>query len=320
MPSPTRNRRRGLRIDRRPARAYNPPMRTVSGLCLWGEGRPGLAEPLDPAALAGAHPTWAADVERFGPWALDGGVYRSQSVSDGPGVLVCGPCASALDVARVLAEEGALGEWGAVLAVDQSAGRGQLRRTWLAGPGDLMAAWRWPALSPEWDPLLPLLVGAAVAGELAQRGLAVRVKWPNDLLLDEAKVGGVLVEERGGTALAGIGLNLAGAPPDAAIRESWSPRAGSLGQSGAIKSIISLWRSLVDRAENWYQSKVSGSGPAHFLESFTLRLAWLGRQVRVHGAEGEYTAVPLGLAPDGGLILDRDGERVTLHSGSLSLP
>lgn len=295
-------------------------MHTLSGLCIWGAGQEGLADALTPASLAATHPLWADEVERLGPWNLSGGFYRSAFQADGPAVCICGPCTSSMDVARALAEQGVLGPWGAVLAVDQRAGRGQLQRHWASGPGDLMATWRWPVLDKRWDPLLPLLLGAVVAAELEERGFPVRVKWPNDLLLHQRKVGGILVEERGGLVLGGIGLNLVSAPPEEAIREQWSPRATSLFAHGEVKSIISLWRSLVNRAENWYQSKVSCSGPAQFLESFTLRLAWLGQQVRVRGAEGEYMAVLLGLAPDGGLVLERDGGKVTLYSGSLSLP
>ncbi len=57
-----------------------------------------------------------------------------------------------------------------------------------------------------------------VADELAARGAAVRIKWPNDLLVDGRKVGGILVEERGGVVVAGLGLNLGGAPRDHALR------------------------------------------------------------------------------------------------------
>lgn len=296
-------------------------MHLPAGVSLLGPGLDALARPLRPETLGAAHALWAADVAALGPWVEDGhGLHRAAGAPDGAPLCVCGPCTSALDVAWALAGQGALPEWGAVLAVAQSAGRGQLRRAWHSAPGDLLAAWRWPALPGPWAALAPLLAGAVVCDELAARGLAVRVKWPNDLLVGGRKVGGILVEERGGVVLAGLGLNLASAPQDHELRDETVPRADCLAAHGEIKSITSLWRSLVERAENWYALKVSGGSPAQFLESFTLRLAWVGREVRVRGAEGDFSARLLGLAPDGGLVLERAGRRVTLHSGSVFLP
>lgn len=296
-------------------------MRVPAGVSLLGPGLDGLSGPLNPDDLGAVHPVWAADVAAYGPWSRDGqGLYRAAGAPDGAPLCVCGPCASALDVAWALVRAQGLPEWGAVLATAQSAGRGQLRRAWSGAPGDILAAWRWPLPPGPWAPLLPLLVGAVVADELAARGAAVRIKWPNDLLVDGCKVGGILVEERGGVVVAGLGLNLGGAPRDHALRDARAPRAVCLEPATAIKSIFGLWRSLVERAENWYILKVSGGSPAQFLEDLTLRLAWVGREVRVCEAESEFTARLLGLAPDGGLVLERAGRRVTLHSGSVFLP
>lgn len=293
-------------------------MRAPAGVSLLGPGLDGLAAPLSPDDLCAVHPLWAADVGAYGPWARDGqGLYRAAGAPDGPALCVCGPCASALDVGWALVREQGLPEWGAVLATAQSAGRGQLRRAWSSRPGDLLAAWRWPLPPGPWAPLLPLLAGAVVCEELAARGVPARVKWPNDLLVAGRKVGGILVEERGGAVLAGLGLNIGGAPADEELRDPSVPRAGRLEAETTIKSVIGLWRTLVNRAENWYISHVSGGSPAQFLESLSLRLAWVGREVRVCGAQGEFVARLLGLAPDGGLVIERDGRRLTLHSGSV---
>jgi BirA family biotin operon repressor/biotin-[acetyl-CoA-carboxylase] ligase len=96
----------------------------------------------------------------------------------------------------------------AVLVAEfQSAGRGRLDRTWvsppragltlsvLLRPTAPMSAWGW----------LPLLAGVAVAGAV---GPSARLKWPNDLLLDEAKAAGILVQVNGDVVVAGIGVNV----------------------------------------------------------------------------------------------------------------
>lgn len=300
--------------------AYNPLMHPLAGVSLWAEGRDGLAHPLDPDLLARAHPAWRTDVDAHAPWTLEDGFYRAGGAGRGHAVCVCGECSSSLDVARLFCAEGALPEWGAVLALDQWAGRGQLRRRWRSGPGDLMAAWRWPVPPAHWANLVPLMAGYHIALELGARGVPVRVKWPNDILLEDRKVGGVLVEERGGALLVGVGLNLHTAPEDAELRDDEVPRAAALGDALATKSIISWWQSLVNRADSWYISEVSGGGPAHFLESFSTILAWKGRKVSVRAANGVYSAFVSGLAPDGGLRLAREGREEVLYAGSISLP
>ena len=295
-------------------------MNEIRGFVLWADGREGLAAPLDPEALAASHPLWAAEVARFGPWVRTGPWW--EAVGSGAGdvpVVVCGQCTSGLDVARCLSDEGALPCWGGVLAVSQTAGRGQLRRHWMSPLGNLYASWRWPALNRIWDPLAPLAAGGLVAEALAEWGSEVRIKWPNDLLsYDGRKVGGILVEERGGDLLVGIGLNLVSAPQDRDIRESWSPRAACLSPLGDTVSAILLWRGLVERARNWYDTEACSDDSLRFRTGLQRRLVWLGRRVRVRGARGEYLAIPVGLSEDGGLILNRSGREEILYSGSIS--
>ncbi|WP_461209350.1 biotin--[acetyl-CoA-carboxylase] ligase [Desulfocurvus sp. DL9XJH121] len=291
------------------------------GILLWAEGREGLAAPLDPEALAKSHPLWAAEVDRRGPWLKRGPWWApsDDASTNASSVIVCGECGSSLDVARALSADGLLPEWGAVLALSQNSGRGQLRRFWVSPPGNIYAAWRWPSLSAPWNGLVPLVVGGIMAEALEQCGLSVSIKWPNDLLLaDGSKVGGILVEERGGEVLVGIGVNLVSAPLDRDIRTEWSPRGGSLSPLGDVFSTISLWQRLVDLARNWYDSRACDADPRSFLAGLEKRVVWLGRRVRVLGAQEEFYAVPVGLAEDGGLILDRQGRREILRSGSIA--
>ena len=119
-------------------------------------------------------------------------------------------------VAARLADDGAP-EWTLVGAGHQTAGRGRLGRAWVDRPGgSLMTSLVLrPALLPEDLGLLTLLAGAAwaeVATEVS--GLEVRCKWPNDLLVDDAKVGGMLAEssvtgDEVRWVVLGSGLNLA---------------------------------------------------------------------------------------------------------------
>lgn len=93
----------------------------------------------------------------------------------------------------------------AVLAKHQTAGRGRLQRQWLSTPGDsLNLSLAFPAYK---DHPQPWLVGMAVAAAVAA-AIHVRLQWPNDLILDNKKVGGILTEIIEGVPVVGIGINL----------------------------------------------------------------------------------------------------------------
>jgi BirA family biotin operon repressor/biotin-[acetyl-CoA-carboxylase] ligase len=133
-----------------------------------------------------------------------------------------------------------------VLADFQSAGRGRLAHRWEAPAGTaLLVSF---VLAP--NPLLSLAVGVAAAEAC---GPPVRLKWPNDLLLDGRKVGGILVEATPAKAICGIGINLSWAPPGAAQLdqprqelftrlipevEKWS--------SAQADDVLTRWRELSD--------------------------------------------------------------------------
>ena len=146
---------------------------------------------------------------------------------------------------RILAAEASPGSLLACLAEYQSAGRGRHGRTWLAAPGHavcLSVGGRMPA-GPADFAALPPAVGLACAEALGRLGVpGVQLKWPNDLLLDGAKLGGILIELRGeaqgpATVAVGVGLNLrisararaaiiaAGGLPPAALADT-APGAG----------------------------------------------------------------------------------------------
>jgi BirA family transcriptional regulator, biotin operon repressor / biotin---[acetyl-CoA-carboxylase] ligase len=115
------------------------------------------------------------------------------------------------DVARAAAERG-FGERLAVFAELQTRGRGQHGRQWITPPGRALlfsTLWRDPGLAES----LPMRCGVAIVDALARFGVEARLKWPNDVLIDGAKVAGVLVEggyigERPEYFVAGIGLNV----------------------------------------------------------------------------------------------------------------
>ena len=299
------------------------------GVVLWATGREGLAQGLSPESLAATHPGWRKDALDFGPWqALSrpwcgdcgcDGWWVSQAGAAAPTrIVVSGPCTSVMDVARPLAEAGGLSAWDSALAVSQRSGRGQLRRHWESPPGNLYACLVLPQAPPEFDSLVPLLLGECLAGYFAGRGLAMRLKWPNDLIHNGVKVGGLLVEERRGVVTAGIGVNLVSCPSPEALREEHAVPAGHLGQ---CFTPLGLWRSLVDFLRICYEAALHRGSPQAVAAGIETKLAWLGECVMVReGGVAPYRARLMGLAPDGALRLrpmDGTGVEKILTSGSI---
>src|SRR5438067_7956960 len=168
-----------------------------------------------------------------------------------------------------------------VVADEQTAGRGRLDRRWDAPPGSsLLASF---VVAPH--PLASLAAGVAAAEAC---GPEVRLKWPNDLLLEGAKLGGILVEVGGGKAVVGIGINLTSAPPGAA--RLGRPRDELLDR---LRAELSAWASAPSSRilARWRDLSVT-----------------LGRRVRVELPGHAFEGTAQDIADDGALIVD--GQRV----------
>jgi BirA family transcriptional regulator, biotin operon repressor / biotin---[acetyl-CoA-carboxylase] ligase len=211
----------------------------------------------------------------------------------------------------------------ALIAGQQTAGRGRRGRRWESPPGanlylSLFARLRRPLRGMGG---LSIAVGIACVTALRERGVATAaLKWPNDLLADGAKLGGLLVElagERDGEAAAviGLGLNLA-MPTDAAadIDQPWTDLS-RLGQSADralwAAAMLDALLAAVDRFER--------DGLGGFLAEWPAVDALAGREVEVQAGVRRHIGRVLGLADDGALRLSNaDGEQ-RFHSAEVSL-
>lgn len=227
---------------------------------------------------------------------------------------VLAACSSTLDVAWQLVWRGALAPWDSVLCGRQWAGRGQMRRSWVSPAGNLYASVRLPELPSAWAPLVSLLVGYGVLYGLGQEG--VRLKWPNDLVLEGRKIGGILLEERDGVLVAGIGINLVSAPPMEALRSQAAVPAGVL--PGPYPSVLALWGQLVHGLRLCYEASPASMSPAAWCSSLSSCLAWCGQWVQVEDHRSSIYGVLRGVAEDGALcLMVPGGEVARITSGSL---
>jgi BirA family biotin operon repressor/biotin-[acetyl-CoA-carboxylase] ligase len=131
-----------------------------------------------------------------------------------------------------------------VVADHQTAGRGRMGRSWEAPAGSgLFVTF---VLEPS-----PVVVFAAGVAAAEACGRGVQLKWPNDLILDDRKLGGVLAEIRNEHALVGIGVNLSWAPKGAAqlgedrdhLLERLMPLMAAWAEAEP-EAVIQRWREL----------------------------------------------------------------------------
>jgi BirA family biotin operon repressor/biotin-[acetyl-CoA-carboxylase] ligase len=211
--------------------------------------------------------------------------------------------------ARALVEAGAPGGT-VVTAAEQTAGRGRQGRVWTApaGKGLLYSAILRPL--DERHLLLPLAVPLAVceAAETLRPEVECRIKWPNDVWLEERKLGGVLIEAKpqDGWAVIGVGLNLSVAPDEFPDDLKWP--AASLG--GGIEPPQAR-RTLDAALGRWIEADRND-----VLAAWRDRDALRGREVAWDGGAG----VADGVEDSGDLVVvAAGGDRVVLGAGEVHL-
>lgn len=218
-----------------------------------------------------------------------------------------------------------------LLAERQTGGRGRRGRVWMSP----LAAHLYLSLSRTFGGGLArlgglsLVAGIAVAEALHALGFeAVRLKWPNDLVVVDAagrlrKLGGLLVEgggEHAGPARAVIGLGLNVRMPAAAaaaIDQPWCDLAGVSRDVVPVRNAVAaaLLARLLPALEQF-----DAAGLVPFLPRYAALDALAAQPVTVTGARSEHAGIALGLADDGALRLRlADGSECSFHAGEISV-
>jgi BirA family biotin operon repressor/biotin-[acetyl-CoA-carboxylase] ligase len=213
-----------------------------------------------------------------------------------------------------------------VLAAEyQSAGRGRLGRTWRAPLGGaicLSIGWRFPQLPPDLG-ALELAVGVCALRALrAHPGLAL--KWPNDLTVDDRKLGGILIEMRAESAgpayvVAGIGINVALGAKLAEQITATGTRPADLASLGAAPErrnaiIAALVSEVVDGLARF---QLEGLRP--FAAEWRAADALCGRPVKVLAVGNVSHGIARGIDASGALLVETPQGVQKLFSGDVSV-
>lgn len=201
-----------------------------------------------------------------------------------------------------------------VAATDnQTAGRGRHGRHWHSPPGTglCLSVAHTFANKPDNLPALTLVVGLAVVDALRQHDIdGVQLKWPNDLIAMDAKLGGILTEAQSHasgavTVVTGVGLNLdRGDHPDPLESSHWSSNAIDLKRhAGFLPDKNALAASLIDGLQRLLRDYTSGSFEA--IRDRWQQHDWLrGRAVAIETPRQQITGVGAGVDRDGALLVE----------------
>ena len=263
--------------------------------------------------------------EAHGPGVTPRGIDAAAFAGGMWDVRVREECASTNSEARALAADGAAAGT-VVTTLNQTAGRGRLTRSWVTPPGASLStsvvltppaavpAERWPWLS--------LLTGLAVHDAAAVLGVRAGLKWPNDVLVADRKLAGILIErvERPGSlpaAVIGVGLNVAAAEGDV-------PATGtSLRMQGATDDATEALSALLAALDARYRAwcAVDGdpaAGEGALLADYRAASVTIGTDVRVHlPREATLEGRCVDVDAEGHMVVEVEGRRHTLGVGDV---
>ena len=203
------------------------------------------------------------------------------------------------------------GEW--LVALAQMAGRGRQGREWQSLVGNFFGSTIVQLRSNDPPaPSLALAAGLALAeaADIAAPGRELMLKWPNDLMLGSAKLGGILLERSGDRVVAGFGVNLARAPKIAGratadLGGAIAPKAFAPLLAASFARLLAAWRS---------------AEPEAFARAWLTRAHPIGTPLTIHAGKDESVSGSFaGIDPDGALRLEVGGQVQVIRAGDVIL-
>ena len=216
--------------------------------------------------------------------------------------------------ARELAAEGATDV--VVLADEQTGGRGRLDRAWASPSGGIWLSVLFrPTIPMAGTPVFTLAAAVAVTRAAREAGVEAVIKWPNDVLVsvdgEERKLVGILTEMEGEAdrvswVVVGIGINANVDPAELPEEANATSLSAVLGEDIDRRLFTQRVLETLDTV---------GSDPDSILDDWREYATTLGRQVRIETPDGEIRGEAVDIESPGALVVETDGERVTVAAG-----
>jgi BirA family biotin operon repressor/biotin-[acetyl-CoA-carboxylase] ligase len=208
---------------------------------------------------------------------------------------------STQDYAHELIASGRAADCTAVLAAAQSSGRGRYRRKWVSHHGNLYISFIY--LLPERNPRLSYSVAVAVAETIASFGMHPTIKWPNDILVDDKKISGILIEYSGDYVVIGVGINVNSNPTVDRYKTTKMDNYSEIPMN-------ELLNRLMRNMERWIKSDFR-----------SVRLRWMELAACINCVvkyQGE-PAILVGINENGALVLRRDTRYLLVFGDEISM-
>jgi BirA family biotin operon repressor/biotin-[acetyl-CoA-carboxylase] ligase len=229
------------------------------------------------------------------------------------------------DVAFEIGQKPDIPEGTVVVADSQTQGRGRMGRQWISPPDRNLyfTVLLSPAFSPQESQLISLMAATASASAIRNHAqLKADIKWPNDILINNRKVGGILTESRiKGSTISlialGIGINVNMTPDELG---GLSTIATSLMiEKGSKVDRVLLLGKILNELEYYYKILLDGNKRA--LINDWLRLnSTIGNYVRIRSGEETIDGYAEGITENGELIVRKSsGELRDVHQGEITL-
>jgi BirA family biotin operon repressor/biotin-[acetyl-CoA-carboxylase] ligase len=257
---------------------------------------------------------------------MTGETLSAESIMDGLDTRMIGQrilyypsITSTNEIAKTEAGRG-IQEGTVIVADQQTAGRGRLKRSWLTPAGNIAVS---IVLYPEKQilPSLVMMASLAVSHSIGTvTGLKTQIKWPNDVLIDGRKVCGILIEsdirkEKIHYAVIGIGINVN--TGEDVLSGIQTPATSLLLEAGTEVSRLLLTRELLKAMDNLYYTVISGGS---VFSEWRDRLVTLGEEVRVTSGEEIFEGIAESVDADGSLLVrSPDGSLNKVIAGDVTL-
>lgn len=199
-------------------------------------------------------------------------------------------------------------------AKKQTGGRGRLGRKWQNGEGNLMFS----AIVPcdnENSGILALVCGICVLETIKcfAPQAEIKLKWPNDILLEDKKVCGILLERKDEKYMvAGIGVNIKNAP----ILKNSLYQAASLQNCGIFVTREDFLAKFLEIFNEWLE-KIARKELVTIKETWIKNAKGINKKIEIENIKGKITGKLIGVDDNGALILEESGNTVTILTGDV---
>ncbi|MDO5720655.1 MAG: biotin--[acetyl-CoA-carboxylase] ligase [Actinomycetaceae bacterium] len=221
-------------------------------------------------------------------------------------------------LSRLLRTDATVETWTTVVSDHQTAGRGRYTRSWVDTPQTALLFSTVVRATTEQLGWVSLLAGIAMARVL--RDHRARVKWPNDVIVDNKKVAGILTEHIAHegdehTVVLGVGLNIDTVPAEAGPYAGAISLRGALTRDRLLTAFLTTYRALIEKAD-----PNSNPVPQEWVAEYTELLVGVGQLTTIQLASGEtISAIVDSVDDDGALRVRRGGTHMTITCGDVAL-